>query len=1379
MSNEDSLKARQNNEFEALQMNIQLGSHYSLKTILTSLYNNCCSIPKILLENAKGLSTTVVVELLQKLEQKAAELKGEEMIFQLAQYVQEFLHRHNKPTSKSFYDEMLQRQKEKEQQDLQAKQIEQDRQRQYMIKEVQRRQEILKSEVRLRRENRQNSDNDDEFDTNRRYSYVRRRNNSSTESSDESLCQQCEHRGTTTIEFGIREIQRGRCIKHSMLNHVAFSAIDTDTGELVIVTEWNINLKNKTDLPYVQRQISSIEQELNYLTKLRHINLASYYNLKHQTTEDNVTVYLLKEFIYGSNCLSLFLSQNIKVDIEFLKHIARGVLMALDYLHRNNVVHKEIKHSCVYLSDTDDVEIPSLIQSDLYDLLTRCLAKDESDRYTTTQLLNHAFFQKNIVHFSPKHVAQEVAIERNISPEMVQNDLLLLSQCCSNGQSRINSEFEFLQHLGKGAFGDVIKVRNKLDGGYYAIKRIQLNPKNKTLTKKIVREVKLLSRLNHENVVRYYNSWIETATIKEEIDSSSNSSSVEQKRPKVIRRDEFTLNDHNIEALAPPIKNVEVSITYDSKSQAAFDGSSDDESSDEDEAWGAVYCEDSDSDGIEFEHDSASISKDTSSSDSSIKNVESPETTQEIVKQIDFMYIQMEFCEKSTLRTAIDDNLYLDEDRLWRLFREIVEGLAHIHQQGMIHRDLKPVNIFLDSEDHVKIGDFGLATTSIKSRQNEYVLSKSAVESEREETVDESKTGLVGTALYVAPEICTSVKVVYNQKVDIYSLGIILFEMCYKPLDTSMERIKILTKLRLKETVFPEDFVHKQNEKQLFLIRWLLNHDISKRPTSQELLQSEYIPPPVLEERELQELVRHTLSNPHLKGYKYLIASCFKQSVTAAQDITYDKDPSAPNIVKPVQLYDFVKQICVKTFKQHGGQNISTPLLMPKSRFYEGLDSCAKLMTHFGSIVSLPHDLRVPFARYVAWNNISLLRRYSIERVYREKKVFGFQPRELYECAFDIVSPSKGSLMSDAEILYIVYEIINEIPGVKNKHFLIKLNHTSLLKAILLHCGIKDRHQEVYNMISDVKEGKIPKYQLQTYFITLGLSDNVINILQNFFNSEFEISKAMNQFQTITKKEVREASQLAKEALQDLKLIGQKRRGLWCEGMICQFVCELKKKHKHNNMEVLAAGGRYDSMIAWYRTIMEQSNMLGRDVHQSAVGISIALDRLVQALQKEQSEELPKINFLDVVVCSVGSKQMTKEKTKILRSLWAAGIRSSLVEATSIEEIQDQLNELKVSHVIMLKDNDQGTVRVRSWDKDRSESKTNYGDRTDQEADVDVLFVTVDKIRSQLDNLFKKLTGFVIVFGLSIDSNVIRTLASYLEFDSEYHFQKSVENVIE
>ena len=73
---------------------------------------------------------------------------------------------------------------------------------------------------------------------------------------------------------------------------------------------------------------------------------------------------------------------------------------------------------------------------------------------------------------------------------------------CYINVHRLLSEFEMMDLMGKGGFGSVIKVRNKLDGNTYAIKRIQLQPRSLNLNKKITREVKLLSRLNHENVVR-------------------------------------------------------------------------------------------------------------------------------------------------------------------------------------------------------------------------------------------------------------------------------------------------------------------------------------------------------------------------------------------------------------------------------------------------------------------------------------------------------------------------------------------------------------------------------------------------------------------------------------------------------------------------------------------------------------------------------------------------------------------------------------------------------------------------------------------------------------------------------------------------------------
>jgi eukaryotic translation initiation factor 2-alpha kinase 4 len=107
---------------------------------------------------------------------------------------------------------------------------------------------------------------------------------------------------------------------------------------------------------------------------------------------------------------------------------------------------------------------------------------------------------------------------------------------------------------------------------------------------------------------------------------------------------------------------------------------------------------------------------------------------------------------------------------VWRLFREIVEGLAHIHQQGMIHRDLKPVNVFLDIQDNVKIGDFGLATTKSAAPTDKEQLTISIISpdaSSQNFQVDHggALTGHVGTALYTAPELNAShgQKSFYNQ----------------------------------------------------------------------------------------------------------------------------------------------------------------------------------------------------------------------------------------------------------------------------------------------------------------------------------------------------------------------------------------------------------------------------------------------------------------------------------------------------------------------------------------------------------------------------------------------------------------------------------------
>jgi translation initiation factor 2-alpha kinase 4 len=105
---------------------------------------------------------------------------------------------------------------------------------------------------------------------------------------------------------------------------------------------------------------------------------------------------------------------------------------------------------------------------------------------------------------------------------------------------------------------------------------------------------------------------------------------------------------------------------------------------------------------------------------------------------------------------------------------------------------LKPGNIFLDASGAVKIGDFGLATSS-----GTKITTTSSFRNANDNSIaDESLTVGIGTPFYLAPEQ-NKVGAHYNQKVDIYSLGIIFFEMCY-PFKTAMERSVVTSSLSFK-----------------------------------------------------------------------------------------------------------------------------------------------------------------------------------------------------------------------------------------------------------------------------------------------------------------------------------------------------------------------------------------------------------------------------------------------------------------------------------------------------------------------------------------------------------------------------------------------------
>lgn len=98
--------------------------------------------------------------------------------------------------------------------------------------------------------------------------------------------------------------------------------------------------------------------------------------------------------------------------------------------------------------------IPTSIPSDLYNFLSKCVAKDEKERFTVLQLLQHPFLSQSLPLPSPRHRNDQNNLERNISPDVITHGLSQVQE----GHSRIRQDFVFLDNLGKGAFGDVIKV---------------------------------------------------------------------------------------------------------------------------------------------------------------------------------------------------------------------------------------------------------------------------------------------------------------------------------------------------------------------------------------------------------------------------------------------------------------------------------------------------------------------------------------------------------------------------------------------------------------------------------------------------------------------------------------------------------------------------------------------------------------------------------------------------------------------------------------------------------------------------------------------------------------------------------------------------------
>lgn len=183
------------------------------------------------------------------------------------------------------------------------------------------------------------------------------------------------------------------------------------------------------------------------------------------------------------------------------------------------------------------------------------------------------------------------------------------------------------------------------------------------------------------------------------------------------------------------------------------------------------------------------------------------------------IYLFMEYCESGDLDTFLKsmarDKHYLPEDSIWRIFKEVLLAVYEIHKrkEGVIlHRDIRPANIFVDSANNVKLGDFGLA----RRLNHEEDFSKTKIEQ----------------TYYLSPEQLQ--QGVFSEKTDIWACGCLLYQLaCLKPPYSGENQLSVA--ITIKNSGY-EALPSHYSKELARVVKWCLGKNPAERPNIDELI---------------------------------------------------------------------------------------------------------------------------------------------------------------------------------------------------------------------------------------------------------------------------------------------------------------------------------------------------------------------------------------------------------------------------------------------------------------------------------------------------------------------------------------------------------------
>ncbi|CAI5438989.1 unnamed protein product [Caenorhabditis angaria] len=180
------------------------------------------------------------------------------------------------------------------------------------------------------------------------------------------------------------------------------------------------------------------------------------------------------------------------------------------------------------------------------------------------------------------------------------------------------------------------------------------------------------------------------------------------------------------------------------------------------------------------------------------------------------LMIEMEYADGGTLAQLLarTQNI-LEEENINDIMIQMLSAVAYLHDNSVLHRDLKTANVFLTKDAFVKIGDFGISKIM------------------GTETMAQGAKTVVGTPYYISPEMCSGMT--YNEKSDMWALGCILYEMCCLKKAFEGDNLPALVNNIMTCSYTPVKAPYSTEIKMV--IRELLQLDPNNRPNAAQALK--------------------------------------------------------------------------------------------------------------------------------------------------------------------------------------------------------------------------------------------------------------------------------------------------------------------------------------------------------------------------------------------------------------------------------------------------------------------------------------------------------------------------------------------------------------